>query len=53
MSNWLQRYTYRIDVGWWIFALTIGVTALITILTISVQSMRAARTNPVLSLRSE
>ena len=53
MSSWLQRYAYRIDIGWWIFALTIGITALITILTISIQSMRAARTNPVVSLRSE
>ena len=53
MSNWLQRYAYRIDVGWWIFALTVGITALITTLTISIQSMRAARTNPVASLRSE
>lgn len=53
MKNWLQRYAWKIDLGWWIFALTAGLVALVTGLTISFQSIRAARTNPVTSLRSE
>nr|WP_295929355.1 ABC transporter permease [uncultured Dyadobacter sp.] len=53
MNNWLQRYAWKIDFGWWVFALTAGLVALVTGLTISFQSIRAARTNPVVSLRSE
>lgn len=53
MKNWLQRYAYKIELGWWVFALTAGSVGLITALTISFQSIRAARRNPVVSLRSE
>jgi putative ABC transport system permease protein len=53
MHNWLQNYQYRADMTWWVFAIT-GVGAmLITLLTISYQSIRAALANPVKSLRSE
>jgi ABC-type lipoprotein release transport system permease subunit len=53
MHNWLQNYQYRSDVAWWIFAVT-GVGAMmITLLTISYQSVKAALANPVKSLRSE
>ncbi len=49
----LSRYTYRVNIAWWIFPLT-GLLALIFALAIvSTQAMRAARTNPVNSLRSE
>ncbi len=53
MNNWLQKYQYRSDMAWWIFA-SAGVGALlITLLTVSYQSIKAARANPVNSLRSE
>jgi putative ABC transport system permease protein len=53
MANWLQHYQYRSDMPWWIFAIA-GVGALvITILTVSYQSIKAALMNPVKSLRSE
>ncbi len=53
MSAWLQDFTYRIEIGWWVFALA-GVLAVgIALLTVSFQSVRAALTNPVESLRSE
>jgi putative ABC transport system permease protein len=53
MNNWLQRFEYRIDVSWWIFAAA-GLCALvITLLTVSYQSIKAAMANPVKSLRSE
>lgn len=52
-SRWLETFAYRIDIGWWVFALA-GVLALvIALLTISFQSIRAAVHNPVESLRSE
>ena len=53
LGNWLQRYTYRTELSWWIFAAS-GVGALlVTLLTVSFQSIKAALMNPVKSLRSE
>ncbi|SDP87315.1 ABC-type antimicrobial peptide transport system, permease component [Mucilaginibacter sp. OK268] len=53
MHGWLQHYTYRAELSWWIFALTGAGATIITLLTISYQSIRAALANPVKSLRSE
>jgi putative ABC transport system permease protein len=53
MHNWLQDYTYRTDISWWVFVIA-GVSALVvTLLTISYQSIKAAFMNPVKSLRTE
>jgi len=53
MHNWLQNYKYRIEISWWIF-LAAGTSAiLIALITISFQSVKAAITNPVKSLRTE
>lgn len=53
MSKWLQGYQYRTPISWWVFAAT-GIGALIiTLLTVSYQSIKAALANPVNSLRSE
>ena len=53
MHNWLQHYKYRIDISWWIFV-TAGISALlIALITISFQSIKAAISNPVKSLRTE
>lgn len=53
MSNWLVRFEYRIEISWWIFAASGVGAVVITLLTVSFQSIRAARMNPVKSLRSE
>jgi len=53
MHNWLQHYTYRAGLSWWIFAITAAGAMAITLLTISYQSVKAALANPVKSLRSE
>ncbi|NUO02527.1 MAG: ABC transporter permease [Saprospiraceae bacterium] len=53
MQKWLSNFAYRIDVQWWMFALA-GIIALaIAFITVSFQSIRAALSNPVKSLRSE
>ncbi|MGC3945033.1 MAG: permease prefix domain 2-containing transporter [Chryseolinea sp.] len=53
MNRWLQGFAYRIDLGWWIFAIA-GITALsIALITISIQAIQSAVTSPVKSLRSE
>ena len=53
VNQWLRNFEYKIAVGWSTFALA-GVLALvIALLTVSFQSVKAALTNPVKSLRSE
>ncbi len=53
MRTWLQNFEYKIDLGVGIFLAGIAVTLLIALLTVSYRSVRAARANPVESLRSE
>jgi ABC-type antimicrobial peptide transport system permease subunit len=53
LANWLQDYQYHTEISWWIFVVTSGGAVLITLLTVSYQSVKAALMNPVKSLRSE
>ncbi|MCO6492384.1 MAG: ABC transporter permease [Phaeodactylibacter sp.] len=53
MRAWLKNYAYRIDIQWWVFLLAGALAVLIAFLTLSLQSVRAARGNPVEALRSE
>ena len=53
MHKWLQGFAFRTRIGGGIFLLSIGIALLISIFTISFQSLRAARKNPVDSLHYE
>ncbi len=53
MNKWLQGFAYRAELSWLIFALAGILTVLITLLTVSWQSWRAATRNPVEALRYE
>jgi len=53
LSSWLEKYEYRTEISWWIFAVSVLGALGITVLTVSYQSIRAAMINPVKSLRSE
>ncbi len=53
MNNWLEKYDYRSTIAWWVFASAGFGALLITLLTVSYQSIKAALSNPVSSLRSE
>jgi len=53
LQNWLQQYEYRISIGANVFIASSVAAILITIITISFQSIKAAVANPVKSLRSE
>jgi putative ABC transport system permease protein len=53
MHGWLQDYKYRADLSWWIFLGTAAGAIIITILTVSYQSIKAALMNPVKSLKTE
>jgi len=53
MTKWLQDFVYRINISWWIFA-TAGISAaLIALITVSFQAIKAAKANPVKSLKTE
>jgi putative ABC transport system permease protein len=53
MQNWLADFAYRIDIQWWMFAVTGIVAVAVAFMTVGFQSVRAALANPVESLRSE
>ncbi|SFF30115.1 FtsX-like permease family protein [Spirosoma endophyticum] len=53
MNRWLQRFAYKVDIEWWMFAFAGLVAVGIALLTVSFQSMKAALMNPVKNLRSE
>jgi len=53
MNKWLQDFAYRINPGWTIFALAMGVALMLSVITVSFQAIKAARANPVESLRRE
>ncbi|MDQ4141576.1 MAG: ABC transporter permease, partial [Bacteroidota bacterium] len=53
MHQWLQNYTYRSPLSWWIFAAAGLGALLITLLTVSFQAIKAALMNPINALRNE
>ena len=53
VHNWLQDFSYRTEMSWWIFALSGCLMLFIASLTLSVQTIRVAMANPVKSLRTE
>ena len=53
MSKWLQDFSYRIEVQWWMLLLAALIAITIAVLTVSYQSIKAAIVNPIKSLRTE
>jgi putative ABC transport system permease protein len=53
LNSWLQNYSYRISISEWIFVYVSSGAVLLTLVTVSYQSIKAALMNPVNSLRSE
>lgn len=53
MRQWLQNFTYQIDIGVGVFVAAIAASVVIAIITVSYQSLKAATVNPVESLRNE
>jgi cell division protein FtsX len=53
MRNWLENFTYRIEIGAGVFVLAIAVTFLVAIITVGYQALKGALANPVSSLRNE
>lgn len=53
MHSWLQQYTYHINISIWIFVAVGALVLLLTLVVVSLNTIRAAITNPVKSLRTE
>ena len=53
MNKWLEDFTYRISISWWVFAIAAVAAVIIALITLSFQSIRAALANPVKNLRTE
>lgn len=53
MNQWLQDFTYRSQVSWWIFFIAGAAALTIALITVSYQAIKAAIANPVKSLRTE
>jgi putative ABC transport system permease protein len=53
MDQWLKDFSYRIDIGWWVFGLAALLAVAISVATVSYQGIKAALANPVKSLRTE
>jgi putative ABC transport system permease protein len=53
MNQWLQAFSYRIETEWWIFAAAGTLAVTIAWVTVSIESVKAALSNPVENLRSE
>ena len=53
MDEYLQRYAYRIEIPLWILPVSGGIALLLALLIVITQAIRAARANPIQSLRSE
>jgi putative ABC transport system permease protein len=53
IQQWLQNYTFRIDISLWLFLLPSILVIVIALLTVSMQTIRSAKANPVKALRYE
>lgn len=52
MEHWLQQYAYRINPGVGVFGMALISTCLVVLMTVGIQSLRAATANPINSLRN-
>ncbi|MGC4035117.1 MAG: ABC transporter permease [Chitinophagaceae bacterium] len=53
MNRWLQDFAYRATLEWWVVGIAAVIAVLIAFITISFQSVKAALTNPVKTLKTE
>ena len=53
LDLYLERYPVRIDIPWWVFPVTGGISLTFALVIVATQALRAAQANPVTSLRNE
>ncbi len=53
INKWLENFAYRTAINWWLFVLSGICMLVLALLTVSIQTIKAAIANPVKSLRTE
>jgi putative ABC transport system permease protein len=53
LNEMLNDYAYRINISWWMFAVALLLTLILTLLTVSFQAIKAATNNPVNAIKSD
>lgn len=53
MNRWLGQFAYRVSSGWWVYVLSAVLALLIAQLTVGIQALKGASTNPADALRAE
>ena len=53
VSKWLQEFTYKVNISWWVFVISMIGTLLIAVITISYHCIKTAKANPVRALKTE
>jgi len=53
MNKWLDNFAYKIEIEWWVFAITGLIVMAVAATAVSFRTIRAALANPVKALRSE
>ncbi len=53
MLKWLDNFSYKVSIGWWIFIIAFVIAAIVVLSTVYIHSYKASRKNPVDALRYE
>jgi putative ABC transport system permease protein len=53
MTKWLSNFAYKTNIDWWIFVVSFAAAAIVVLLTVFIQSYKAAQINPIEALRHE
>jgi putative ABC transport system permease protein len=53
MTKWLNNYSYKVSISWWIFLVAFVIAVSVVLLTVYFHSFKASRTNPIDALRYE
>lgn len=53
LTNWLKTYDYKVDVGFWPYLMAAGISMSIAVFTLTIQSFKVAKANPVDALKYE
>src|SRR6188768_3621780 len=53
ISRWLDSFAFRADIGWIMFVMPAAILLIISLVTVSIQTIKTGITNPVKSLKSE
>ena len=50
IDQWMQQYVYRVEMSWWVYALAVAIILVITVVTVTLRSYKAATENPTESI---